>query len=305
MVFCVLASSEARAQQNPAYTQYMYNTQLINPAYTGSRGLFGVNVLHRSQWSGVDGAPSTQTVSVSSPLGRNIGLGLTVFNDRIGNGANNTTDFAIDFSYGVPVSDEGTLSFGLKAGGSLLSTDFNKLRHFQPSLLLNNQASREQKFSPNVGLGVYYYTNTFYAGISIPKLLRTDFFKLETQNATYLAKDSMRVYGILGWVMPLGRGWEFKPAILVNTSSGEPINVDISANFKYDKRYVIGAAYRYDAAVSLLTGFQLTDHLMIGLSYDRETTDFGGIQYNDGTFEVFLRYEIFFKKRRIVGARFF
>lgn len=305
MVLCALATLVAKAQQAPQYTQYMYNTQIINPGYTGSRGVMGITPLHRSQWAGVDGAPITQSLTLGSPVGRKLGLGLSVINDRIGNGTNNTTDVAFDFSYAVKTSQEGTLSFGLKAGGRLISTDLNKLRYYQPSLGANSAESTNQKFAPNIGVGAYYYTPNFYVGLSIPRALTTDIFDIDTGNATYLAKDALRYYGMLGWVSYLGRGWKFKPAVLVNATTGEDLNVDLSTNFMYQDTYIIGASYRWNAAVGLLTGFQLTRHLLVGLAYDRETSALGGVQYNDGSFELFLRYEVFFKKRRIVGSRFF
>lgn len=305
MVFCALSTIVGRAQQAPQYTQYMYNTQTINPGYTGSRGVMGITPFHRSQWAGVDGAPVTQSLTLGTPVGRKVGLGFSIINDRIGNGTNNTTDFGFDFSYGVRTSGEGTLSFGLKAGGRLITTDLNKLRYYQPGFNTSAVGATDQKFAPNIGVGAYYYTSNFYAGLSIPRVLTTDLFDIDSGNATYLAKDALRYYGIMGWVRYLGLGWKFKPAILVNTTTGEPVNVDLSANFMYEDTYIFGAAYRWNASVSLLTGFQLTDHLLVGIAYDRETTALGGVQFNDGSFEIFLRYELFFKQRRIVGARFF
>ncbi len=304
MGLIALLTTASRAQQAPQYTQYMYNTQTINPGYTGSRGVIGITPMHRSQWAGVDGAPVTQSLTFATPIGRHVGLGFSVINDRIGNGTNNTTDVNFDFSYGVRTSQEGTLSFGLKAGGRLITTDLNKLRYYQPGLDANNAESTNQKFAPNIGVGAYYYTRDFYVGISVPRVLTTDYFDVDNGSTTYLAKDNLRYYGIIGWVNKLGRGWKFKPALLVNTSNGEPVNVDLSANFMYEDTYIIGASYRWNTAVSVLTGVQLSKNLLVGLAYDRETTALGGTQFNNGTFEIFLRCELFFKQHKVV-ARFF
>ena len=119
LLFLILATSTGLyAQQDAQYTQYMYNTVSVNPGYAGSRGHMSIAALHRSQWVGLDGAPTTQTFNIHSPIGyRGVGLGLSVVNDKIG--PTSETNFDIDFSYTIYTSTEGRLSFGLKAGGNL------------------------------------------------------------------------------------------------------------------------------------------------------------------------------------------
>ena len=300
-----LYTAVAWTQQAPQFTQYMYNTQTINPGYTGSRGVMGISAFHRSQWAGIDGAPETQSLTLGTPVGENVGLGLSVVNDRIGNGTNSTTDFGVDFSYAIRTSKEAKLSFGLNAGARLINTDFNNLRFFQPNFNGNALASTDQNFAPNLGVGAYYYTSNFYMGLSVPRVLTTDSFDLGNDSDTFLVQDALRVYGTIGWVTELAPNWKLKPAILVNTANGEPLNVDLSANFRYDEKLVLGASYRWAASVSLLTAFQFTDQILIGLAYDRETTALGGLQFNDGSFEVFLRYELPFANGKLINARFF
>jgi len=168
------------AQQDAQYTQYMYNTISVNPAYAGSRGVLSIMGLHRSQWVGLDGAPRTQTLTLNTPIGGNerVGLGLSIVNDQIG--PTDETYFDIDFSYTIPTSETGKLSLGIKAGGHLLNVDFQKLSQFNTNdALFENNI--DNKFSPNVGVGVYYHTHKFYVGLSAPNLLETDHFDESTR----------------------------------------------------------------------------------------------------------------------------
>lgn len=297
------------AQQDAQYTQYMYNTISVNPAYAGSRGVLSVMGLHRSQWVGLDGAPRTQTLTVNTPIGGNerLGLGVSIVNDEIG--PTDETYFDIDFSYSIPTSDEGKLSFGLKAGGHLLNVDFQKLSQFNSNdALFENNI--DNKFSPNVGVGVYYHTDRFYVGLSAPNLLETDHFDESTTSSnstavSFLAEERINYYLIAGHVFDLTDDVKFKPAVLSKLVFGAPLQVDVSANFLLYNRLTLGAAYRWSAALSGMVGFQISDSLMIGFAYDRETTELGQSQFNDGSYEVMLRFELFKKYNRMLTPRFF
>ena len=306
IIFLILAMSFAgvtQAQQDAQYTQYMYNTIGINPAYAGSRGVFSIAALHRSQWIGLDGSPTTQTLNLHSPVSQRVGLGLSIINDEIGNGTNQDTYFDGSFSYTIPFSDEAKLSFGLKAGGHLLNIDFNKLRNYDPSVLTDTP-NIDQKFSPNFGAGVYYHTEHFYLGLSVPNFLETTHFA-NSGGASYLAQERMNWYVISGYVFELNPDLKFKPAALLKAVKGAPLQVDLSASFLFNDKFSLGAAYRWDAALSALFGFQITDQLMLGLAYDKETTELGNTQFNDGSFEVFIRYEFRNRYRKVITPRFF
>lgn len=301
----------ANAQQDAQYTQYMFNTMSVNPAYAGSRGQLSIAALHRSQWVGLEGGPVTQTLNIHSPIRNSkLGYGLSVVNDKIGNGVVQETYFDAVISYTVDVSLEGKLSFGLKAGGNLLNLDFDGLRQredpaFQEAV---NTDDIQNKFSPNIGIGVYYHTNKFYAGLSAPNLLETEHFDRSGNDANaidFLAKERINFYLITGYVFDLNDRFKFKPALLTKVVGGAPLQVDFSANFLFNDRFHLGAAYRWDAALSALAGFQISDQFMIGLAYDRETSDLGGTQFNDGSFEVFLRFELVKSFQKLVSPRFF
>lgn len=307
LVFLMASCLGLRAQQDAQYTQYMYNTLSVNPAYAGSRGVFSIAALHRSQWVGLDGAPTTQTLNFNTPVSERVGIGLSVVNDEIGNGTNQDTYFDGVVSYTVPTSDHGKLSFGLKAGGHFLNVDFNRLRNFQNRGTPSAPSNIDKKFSPNFGAGIYYHTDKFYAGLSVPNFLQTEHFERSgtSGGTSFLAQERMNWYLITGYVFDLNYDLKFKPAVLLKAVQGAPLQADLSANFLYKEKFSFGAAYRYSAALSALVGMQLTDQLMIGLAYDRETTALGGTQFNDGSFEVFLRYEFKTKYNKVLTPRFF
>ena len=301
------ASIGLYAQQDAQYTQYMYNTLAVNPAYAGSRGVFSITALHRSQWVGLDGAPRTQTLNFNTPVSERVGIGLSVVNDEIGNGTNQDTYIDGVFSYTVPTSEKGKLSLGLKAGGHFLNVDFNRLRNYQSAGNVTAPPNIDKKFSPNFGAGVYYHTDAFYVGLSVPNFLETEHFERsgDTGGTSFLAQERMNWYLISGYVFDIDKDWKFKPALLLKAVKGAPLQADLSASFLLRDKFSFGAAYRWSAALSALVGLQLTDQLMVGLAYDRETTKLGNTAFNDGSFEVFLRYEFRTRYERVLTPRFF
>ncbi|MFI8606685.1 type IX secretion system membrane protein PorP/SprF [Cellulophaga baltica] len=302
-LFVFAGTTTLSAQQDAQYTQYMYNTISVNPAYAGSRGVLSIAALHRSQWVGLDGAPTTQTLNLHTPVSRRVGIGLSIVNDEIGNGTNQDTYFDAAFSYTIPTSDEGKLSFGLKAGGHFLNIDFSKLRNYGAE---SNLPNIDNKFSPNFGAGVYYHTDNFYSGLSVPNFLQTEHFdSAGTNSSSFLAEERLNIYFITGYVFDLNPNLKFKPAALVKAVKGAPLQIDVSANFLINDKFSVGAAYRWDAAVSLLAGFQISEQLMLGLAYDKETTDLGATRFNDGSFEIFLRYEFLTRYKKVITPRFF
>ena len=295
------------AQQDAQYTQYMYNTMSVNPAYAGSRGQLSAAALYRSQWVGLNGAPETFTLNLHSPIRNSkLGYGISVVQDKIGDGVVSETYLDAVLSYTIDVSLDGKLSFGLKAGGNLLNLDFTGLSNFdQEPISVDNI---ENRFTPNIGLGIYYHTSKFYAGLSAPNVLATEHFdnsNTDANSVQFLSKERINFYFINGYVFDLGGNFKFKPALLTKVVGGAPLQVDMSASFLYNDRFSFGVAYRWDAALSGLFGFQISDQLMLGLAYDRETTALGGTQFNDGSFEVFLRFELVKSFQKLVSPRFF
>lgn len=303
MVF-LLSCSLGMAQQDPQYTQYMYNPLVINPAYAGNRGVTSILLLHRSQWVGLDGAPRTQNLSVHSPIGLGkVGLGFSIVNDALGPARE--TFFSTDFSYTIDTGLEGKLSFGLKGSLNILDVDFSRTNPFNTNdpFLINI----DNKLSPNVGVGIFYHGSKFYGGLSAPQLLQTDHYdRSGSQGASsFIAEERIHYYGLAGYVFDLNSNLKFKPATLVKMVAGAPLAVDINANFLLYDKLTLGASYRWSAALSGLVGFQINEGLLVGFAYDRETTDLGNATYNDGTYEVFLRFELFKEYDRMITPRFF
>ncbi|MDT0606900.1 type IX secretion system membrane protein PorP/SprF [Croceitalea sp. F388] len=302
LLLIVLSCNSIVSQQDAQYTQYMYNTVSVNPAYAGSRGHMSIGALYRAQWVGLDGAPETQTLNIHTPLGyRGVGAGLSFVNDIIG--PTSETYFDLDFSYTVLTGIEGKLSFGLKASAHLLDVKFSELNQDggqgpDPTL----QQNIDNRFSPNVGAGVYYHTQNFYAGLSIPRFLETTHFD---ESSLSTAAEQMNWYFITGYVWDLNAFLKFKPAVLAKATQGAPLQVDVSANFMFNEKFVVGAAYRWDAAFSGLAGFQISDQFLIGIAYDREITDLGATTFNDGSFEIVLRYDFIRAVGNLKSPRFF
>lgn len=289
------------AQQDAQYTQYMYNTVSVNPAYAGSRGHLSIAALYRNQWLGLDGAPETQTLNIHTPMGyRGVGLGISVVNDKIG--PTSETYFDVDFSYTIYTSLEGRLSFGLKASAHMLDIRYSELDEFEIDPQLQSQQDIQNKFSPNIGAGVYYHTNRFYAGLSAPRILETTHFD---ESSVSTAKEQINLYAITGYVWDLNPFLKFKPTLLTKVVQGAPLQVDLSANFMLNERFIGGVAYRWDAAFSGLFGFMVSDQFMIGLAYDREITELGAATFNDGSFEVILRYDFIRNVGNLKSPRFF
>lgn len=298
LIFALMLTCYAGfAQQDAQYTQYMYNTININPAYAGSRGVMSVFGLHRTQWVGLDGAPTTNTFSLNTPISNsNLGVGFSLVNDRIGPTSDNT--ISADISYTVKMNEVYKLSFGVKASGNMFNLDTDKLDFAQAND--PNLQNFNNEFSPNFGAGVYLHSDKLYLGLSVPNFLQDSKYN---DNEVAVFQERMNFYFIGGYVFDVSPSIKFKPAVLTKMVAGSPLQVDASANFLFFDKFMLGGAYRWDAAVSALAGFQVTDGLFIGYSYDMETTQLR--RYNSGSHEVFLRFELFNKVSKMVSPRFF
>ncbi len=286
------------AQQEPQYTQYMYNTISVNPGYAGTRGATSMLGLYRRQWVGLEGAPKTAQFSIHSPISyQGHGLGLSIINDEIG--PSRDTYVNASFSYKLQLDYDTWLNLGVMAGGSFLDVNYDKLNIHDPGD--PQLTGRLSKFSPNIGAGAYLHSSNWYVGLSVPALLETNFYDDIQQS---VAKENMHFYLIGGYVFDLNPMLKFKPAALVKAVSGAPLGVDVSANFLFNDNFTLGAAYRWDAAVSFLAGFSITEGLHLGYAYDYDTTRLGN--YNSGTHEIFVRFEFISSSRnRMVSPRFF
>lgn len=287
------------AQQDPQFTQYMYNPTVINPAYAGTTGNLGIFGQYRTQWVGLDGAPQTATVSVTSPLGEsNLGLGVTFVNDRLGAMDNN--NISVDLSYTIDLNYEYKLAFGIKGTANMFSVDYTKTLAEDSSSLL--YTSVKNKFSPNIGAGLYLYNEKSYLGLSVPNFLTQDRYD-DNSTGERIFEDRMHFFLMGGYVFDLNDNVKFKPAFLAKAVQGAPLQLDLTANFMLKEKFTIGAAYRWDASISGLVGFQANKNLFIGYSYDADTTTLS--RYGSGSHEIFLKFELFNYRKRVNTPRFF
>ena len=254
ILLLLLAMVPGFAQQDSQYTHYMYNTITINPAYAGSRGVTSIFGLHRTQWVGLDGAPTTNAFSIHSPIQNSrLGIGLSFVNDKIG--AGDQSNIGADLSYSIPTSEKYDLSFGIKVSADLLNVDYTKLNRYDPSnpLFQNNI---DNEFAPNVGAGVYYHSDQLYLGFSVPNFLNVRHFD---DNASAAVKDRLHYYLMGGYVFDLSPSVKLKPSVLTKIVSGAPLQVDLSANVLLQDKVSLGLAYRWSAAATAMAGIQITD----------------------------------------------
>lgn len=283
-------------QQDPEYTQYMYNTMTINPGYAASKDYTSLVALARTQWVGISGAPRTQTFSFQTSLGKSgLGLGMNIMNDEIG--PSEELFFDTNIAYAIRTGEKGQLALGLRAGARMLNIDWSKGRFQQADVTFNENISN--RFLPTLGMGVYYFEDRWYAGFSVPNFLKTEHYDDLEES---VAAESLHYFLIGGYVFGLTPSIKFKPATLVKIVPGSPVSLDVSANFLYANRFTLGVAYRWEDSISALAGVQVLENLNIGYAYDLTTSDFRN--YNSGTHEVFLQYDIF-KQTKLKSPRFF
>ena len=301
IIIVTVVSGTTMAQQDAMFTHYMFNTQAVNPGYAGTRNALTVTGLHRSQWVGFDGAPITQTLTLHTPVANDkLGLGLSVVNDKIG--PINTTSFFVDFAYKFKVSQKGKLSLGLKAGANLMQGALTTLELDQTG---DNAFSQniESQFLPNFGFGAYYYQDTWYVGVSTPRLLENDFKTNSTTGG--VASEKRHYFLIAGAVFKLSNTLKLKPTTFVKVTTGAPIEADLTATFLFKDKLWAGPMFRTGDAVGGLIGYQFTDQLAAGYSYDWSYTN-RTFRYNGGSHEIMLRYDFFFnEKKKIRSPRYF
>lgn len=287
----------AKGQLSPLFTHYTYNTISINPAYAGTRERLTITGLHRSQWASIEGAPQTQTVTVHSPvLFKNSACGLSILNDKIG--PTNSFSANMDISYTIRINEGANLALGLKGGFYFHKTDLNKMNIKEQNDPLFNKNIKET-FIPNFGFGFYYYTEKYYAGFSIPKLLNNS-NHLSNENSAFNG-EKKHFFLIAGTHLKITRDKVFSPSCLIRYTKGTSFNADITASFIFDKSFRLGMSFRTGDAIGILTGLMLSKQTEIGYSFDWSYANKTG-RYNYGSHEIMLRYDVYFKKVKVVKS---
>ncbi|MDX1363207.1 PorP/SprF family type IX secretion system membrane protein [Arenibacter latericius] len=283
-IFLLLGTLMAYGQKEPQYTQYMYNIGSFNPAYVGTVERPDISGLYRVQWTGIPGSPKTLRLGVNLPFANEKqGLGFNVVSDQLGPTSQTYIDLA--YSFQVMLSENTKLSFGIDAGGSLLDVDYSKGNFQNPNEPLLNGQDTFNKFYPTIGAGMFMYQQNWYLGLSIPNFLTDGIYADEVAN---IVEDKVQFNFIGGYVFDLSENLKFKPAFLVNSLKGAPMNLNLSTNFLISDIVTLGASYRWDNAVSGLAGIQISNNIFMGYSYDYNTSNLG--EYSKGSHEVILKF---------------
>ncbi|WP_437823738.1 PorP/SprF family type IX secretion system membrane protein [Tenacibaculum mesophilum] len=305
LLLIIISVNVCFSQQDPQYTQYMYNTQVVNPGYIGSKNALGLGLLYRTQWAGFDGAPNTGTFTFNMPLGtlKRNAIGLSIINDKIG--PSNETGITIDYAYSLLLSGRSRISFGIKGGLSILDVDYSKLNIYDENDWQFAE-NIDKKVQPQIGAGIYYNNDRLYLGLSVPNFFNSKHYNsdnVNNNNEDAIAIERLHYFFIAGYVFDISENLKLKPATMFKWVNGSPLQADLSANFLFNNKFTLGASYRWDAAISAMAGFQITNQLFLGMGYDFQTTDIE--DHSNGSYEFFLRFDIFNNPERILTPRFF
>ncbi|MEO8932949.1 MAG: type IX secretion system membrane protein PorP/SprF [Xanthomarina sp.] len=297
IIVIFLFALQMQAQQDPQYTQFMYNMNVVNPAYAGSYDGVAIGVLYRSQWVGLEGAPKTGTVNVSAPLGKGVGAGLSFISDQIGPVKENNV--YADFSYTLALGGEHKLAFGLKAGAT-----FHDVGLIGLDVIDTNDPflqSDINEVTPNIGAGFYLYQpNKYYVSVSMPNMLSS--VHLDA-NGYKIGSERQHLFAGAGYVFSLSDNFKFKPNTMFKMAFDAPISFDINANvFMYDV-VELGVGYRLEDSFSGLVNFSISPTLRIGYAYDHVVSDLN--IKTSSSHEIFINFDIPLMKKVSRSPRYF
>lgn len=295
IIFLLLLAVEMHGQQDPQYTQYMYNMNVINPAYAGSRENLSFGMLYRTQWVGIDGAPKTGTFFGHLPVGEKVGLGLSVIADEIGP-VRETNAYA-DFSYTLQLGGEHRLAFGIKAGATFHDRGLGDIDLIDANDPFFNNVTG---VTPNIGAGAFYYTDNYYLAFSVPNILSS--VKLDA-NGTEYGTEVSHYFLTGGYVFQLSPNTKLKPSFLVKSAFDAPTSFDVNLNALFFEKLEVGASYRLDDSFSGLINFAITPSLRIGYAYDAVQSDIK--RYAPSSHEFMLLFDLNFPKNVSRSPRYF
>jgi type IX secretion system PorP/SprF family membrane protein len=295
IIVVLLLAFQMHGQQDPQYTQYMYNMNIINPAYAGSRDGLSFGLLYRNQWSNIEGAPETSTFFGHAPIGNNLGIGLSAISDQIG--PVRETNVYADVSYTLKLGGEHRLAFGVKAGATFHDIGLSNIDLIDADDPFFQDISST---TPNLGAGLFYYTEKYYVSLSVPNLLSSvhldaDGFKLGSETQHYFLTG--------GYVFDLTPDTELKPSFMLKSAFDAPTSFDVNVNARFYKKFEIGISYRMDDSFSGLVNFQLSPAVRIGYAYDAVTSDIRA--YAPASHEIMLLFDLNFTKRVSRSPRYF
>jgi type IX secretion system PorP/SprF family membrane protein len=298
LVCVIVYTSQVFSQQDEQMSFYAFNPLQFNAAYAGTRGDISITGISRAQWVGVKGAPQTQFISVHSPIkAKNMALGLNLTNDIIG--ARRRTSVYGNYAYTLRINEKSRLNLGVSFGGDMMAVDFSSLQAKDPSETDYLRSFTQTNF--NIGTGIYYHTDRFYAGVSSPRLIQT---KLEDENTNLSAAFIKRHYFFTtGYVFNINSIVDLKTSTLIKYTPNAPVTIDVNANAFINKKWWLGAMYRFHECVGMNFAYQHNQSIMFGYHYDFPINGLSTVR-NLGSHEIMIRYE-FNKNNLNASPRFF
>ncbi len=304
LAFAFMVVINGQAQQDPHYTQYMYNMNIMNPAYAGSKESLSVGLLYRAQWVEIEGAPKTGTLAIHSPVGKNVGLGLSAITDKIGPVEENNV--YADFSYTLNLGGEHRLAFGIKGGATFHKVGlFSDIGNgFVPDP--DDPAFSENSSNTylNIGSGLFYYNQKFYAAFSVPNMLKTKHLDVTQNGQEYQFGSEVQHYFLTaGYVFDLSENTKFKPSFMMKSAFSAPTSLDVSANVLFFNKFELGATYRLDDSFGGMINFAVTPSIRVGYAYDHIVSDLNVT--TPASHEFMLLFDLNFSKKISISPRFF
>lgn len=278
------------AQQDPQYTQYMYNMSVINPGYaTDKTDVIDIGGMYRTQWVGAVGAPNTSSLFMHKPISENFETGINIVKDELGENVLNETTVSGDLAYVVKLNSRSKVSLGMKVGVNFFNTDFKGFRLNDDPISYDPAFQNMNQTFLNLGAGAFYFSEKYYLGLSVPNFLPNKQLK-ETKGINSIGIDELHVFLTGGYVFNLSEKLKFKPAFMTKIVNNTPLSIDITANFLFYEKFEIGGAYRYSESFSSLVNYRISNKLRIGYAYDYTTKNLG--QFNSGSHEVFVIFNL-------------
>ena len=290
---------ELHAQQDPHYTQYMYNMSVMNPAYAGSKENLSLGLLYRKQWVEIEDAPTTATFFGHTPVGKNVGMGLSVISDKIGPVEENNV--YADFSYTLNLGGEHKLAFGLKTGLTLHKVSlFDDVYPTLPDA--NDPAFSENTSNSyfNIGSGLFYYTNKYYLGFSVPNMIKSKHLDF---NGREFGSEVSHYFVTGGYVFDISQNVKFKPFFMMKSAFEAPTSWDLSANFLFNEKFEIGGTYRLEDSFGAMVNYAITPNIKLGYAYDHIVSDLNVT--TPSSHEIILLFDLNFPKKVSSSPRFF
>ena len=304
LAFALMIVLDGQAQQDPHYTQYMYNMNIMNPAYAGSKESLSVGLLYRAQWVEIEGAPKTGTLSIHSPVGKNVGLGLSAITDKIGPVEENNV--YADFSYTLNLGGEHRLAFGIKGGATFHKVGlFSDIGNgFVPDP--DDPAFSENSSNTylNLGSGLFYYNQKFYAAFSVPNMLKSKHLDVTQNGHEYeFGSETQHYFLTAGYVFDLSENTKFKPSFMMKSAFNAPTSLDVSANVLFFNKFELGATYRLEDSFGGMINFAITPSIRVGYAYDHIVSDLNVT--TPASHEFMLLFDLNFSKKISISPRFF